>query len=163
MTLEELGWNDAFAREWAAYEGKGWQPARLIRDNKITYGALLGDGEELEVVMSGKVYHEAETDAELPAVGDWVAVDTGEETDEPVIRARLPRQTCLSRKMSGRSTEDVVRVGVWLDDTRDFWSFNAVYSEYFSAHPPARACVQSSMMVDCKVEIDCVAYRADRA
>jgi reactive intermediate/imine deaminase len=55
--------------------------------------------------------------------------------------------------------EHVVRVGVWLDDPRDFWSFNKVYQDYFSAHPPARSCVQSSMMVDCKVEIDCVAYK----
>ncbi|SDN54393.1 RidA family protein [Aureimonas jatrophae] len=61
---------------------------------------------------------------------------------------------------AGYGLEDVVRVGVWLDDPRDFWSFNGVYAEYFGAHPPARACVQSSMMVDCKVEIDCVAYKA---
>lgn len=60
---------------------------------------------------------------------------------------------------AGYGLEDVVRVGVWLDDPRDFWSFNGVYAEYFGAHPPARACVQSSMMVDCKVEIDCIAYR----
>lgn len=55
--------------------------------------------------------------------------------------------------------EDVVRVGVWLDDPRDFWTFNGIYAEYFGANPPARACVQSRMMVDCKVEIDCVAYK----
>ncbi|HYA75130.1 MAG TPA: RidA family protein [Roseiarcus sp.] len=55
--------------------------------------------------------------------------------------------------------EDVVRVGVWLDDPRDFWTFNGVYAEYFGANPPARACVQSRMMVDCKVEIDCIAYK----
>jgi enamine deaminase RidA (YjgF/YER057c/UK114 family) len=55
--------------------------------------------------------------------------------------------------------EDVVRVGVWLDDARDFGAFNAVYAGYFGDHPPARACVQSSMMIDCKVEIDCVAYK----
>ncbi|MCM2502696.1 RidA family protein [Aureimonas altamirensis] len=60
---------------------------------------------------------------------------------------------------AGYGLEDVVRVGVWLDDPRDFWSFNGVYAEYFGANPPARACVQSSMMVDCKVEIDCIAYR----
>ena len=71
MTLEELGWNAAFAQEFAVYEREGWKPARLIRDNKITYGALLGTGEEYEVVMSGKVYHDAETDADLPTVGDW--------------------------------------------------------------------------------------------
>jgi reactive intermediate/imine deaminase len=60
---------------------------------------------------------------------------------------------------AGYGLEDVVRVGVWLDDPRDFWSFNGVYAQYFGAHPPARACVQSSMMVDCKVEIDCVAFK----
>jgi ribosome biogenesis GTPase len=108
MTLEDLGWNVAFAEEFAAYQEKGWKPARLIRDNKITYGALLGEGGELEVVMGGRVYHDAETDAELPAVGDWVAIEVGDDNKEHVIRARLARQTCLSRKMSGRSTEEQV-------------------------------------------------------
>ncbi|MFC3060712.1 RidA family protein [Paenirhodobacter populi] len=55
--------------------------------------------------------------------------------------------------------QDIVRIGVWLDDARDFWSFNAVFEKYFGAHPPARCCVQSPMVVDCKVEIDCIAYR----
>lgn len=60
---------------------------------------------------------------------------------------------------AGYSPEDVVRCGVWLDDPRDFPSFNAVFKKYFAAHPPARACVVSSMVVDCKVEIDCIAYK----
>lgn len=60
---------------------------------------------------------------------------------------------------AGYGLEDVVRVGVWLDDPRDFWTFNGIYAEYFGASPPARACVQSRMMVDCKVEVDCVAYK----
>lgn len=108
MTLEDLGWNEAFAEEFSALSGKGWEPARLIRDNKITYGALLGDGRELEVVMSGKVYHDAESDAELPAVGDWVVLEVGDENNEHVIRARLSRQTCFSRKMPGRRMEEQV-------------------------------------------------------
>lgn len=57
------------------------------------------------------------------------------------------------------TTADIVRIGVWLDDSRDFWSFNKVFAQYFGDHPPARACVQSAMVVDCKVEVDCVAYR----
>jgi reactive intermediate/imine deaminase len=64
---------------------------------------------------------------------------------------------------AGYGVDDIVRVGVWLDDPRDFWSFNGIFSAYFGAHPPARACVQARMMVDCKVEVDCVAYRSDRA
>jgi reactive intermediate/imine deaminase len=61
---------------------------------------------------------------------------------------------------AGYGVEHIVRCGVWLDDPRDFAPFNKVFAEYFSANPPARACVQSAMMVDCKVEIDCIAYKA---
>lgn len=110
MTLADLGWDAFFEKEWTPYAKKGWVPARLIRDNKISYGALTGDGSEYEVVMSGKVYYDAETDAELPAVGDWVGLELGkdEENDEHVIRVRLPRKNTLSRKASGRSTEEQV-------------------------------------------------------
>lgn len=62
-------------------------------------------------------------------------------------------------KEAGYGVEDVVRCGVWLDDPRDFSSFNSVFRQYFGEHPPARACVVSSMVVDCKVELDCVAHR----
>ncbi|OGO93734.1 MAG: reactive intermediate/imine deaminase [Coxiella sp. RIFCSPHIGHO2_12_FULL_44_14] len=54
---------------------------------------------------------------------------------------------------------DVVKVNVWLDDPRDFWTFNKIYAEYFSDHPPARSTVCSSMMVDAKIEMDLVAYQ----
>lgn len=60
---------------------------------------------------------------------------------------------------AGYGPEHVVRCGVWLDDTRDFQSFNRVFKEYFGANPPARACVQSAMVVDCKVEVDCIAFK----
>jgi ribosome biogenesis GTPase len=108
MTLAELGWNEEHAEAFSPLECKGWIPARLIRDNKITYGALTGDGREFEVVMGGKVYHDAESDAELPAVGDWVALEIGTGDLDTVIRARLPRQTCFSRKKPGKSTEEQV-------------------------------------------------------
>ena len=108
MTLEDIGWNAEFEKEFAPFQKQGWKPARLTRDNKITYGALMADGEELEVTISGRVYHGAETDAGLPAVGDWVALDISGGDGETMIRARLTRQTCLSRKMSGRSTEEQI-------------------------------------------------------
>lgn len=108
MTLEDLGWNSEFARAWAEWEGRGWVPARVIRDNKIAYGVLTGSGEELQAVMSGRVYHTAETEADLPVVGDWVGLES--ESNDHVIRVRLPRQSCLSRKASGRSTIEQVIV-----------------------------------------------------
>lgn len=111
MTLTDLGWNKAFAKAFEPYKAQGLVPARLIRDNKISYGALIVEDEEfeeLEVMMSGKVYHDAETNAALPAVGDWVALDLGGDNDSAVIRARLPRQTCFSRKAAGDSAEEQV-------------------------------------------------------
>src|SRR6478735_608642 len=32
---------------------------------------------------------------------------------------------------AGYAAKDIVRVGVWLDDPRDFWTFNKIYAEYF--------------------------------
>lgn len=63
-------------------------------------------------------------------------------------------------KEAGYGAKDVVRCGVWLEDPRDFSAFNGVFREYFGDHPPARACVVSSMVIDCKVEIECVAWKA---
>jgi reactive intermediate/imine deaminase len=62
-------------------------------------------------------------------------------------------------KEAGYGPEHVVRCGVWLDDARDFQSFNKVFREYFGENPPARSCVVSSMVIECKIEIDCVAYK----
>lgn len=108
MRLDELGWNDFFAREFASFGKRGLVPGRLIRETKINFSALLEGGLEVDCVLSGKVWHEAATDAELPAVGDWVALDTGGEGDEVVIRGRLPRQSKFSRKVPGKSAEEQV-------------------------------------------------------
>jgi len=50
---------------------------------------------------------------------------------------------------------DIVRIGVWLDDSGNFWSFNKSLRSIVGDHPPARACLQSAMVIDCKkVEVD---------
>jgi reactive intermediate/imine deaminase len=80
------------------------------------------------------------------------------------VQARQAIQNLLAiLKEAGYEPEHVVRCGVWLDDPRDFSSFNKVFGEFFGDDPPARACVVSSMVVDCKVEIDCVAFRPSKS
>lgn len=65
---------------------------------------------------------------------------------------------------AGYTLNDVVRVGVWIDDPRDFAEFNKVYAEYFSSdHAPARVTVQAMMMSDLRVEVDCIAYKKEQA
>jgi reactive intermediate/imine deaminase len=78
-----------------------------------------------------------------------------------ITQSELAIQNVLAiLKEAGYGPEHVVRCGVWLDDARDFASFNKVFLQHFGANPPARACVESSMVVDCKVEVDCIAYKA---
>ncbi|WP_375590302.1 RidA family protein [Hoeflea alexandrii] len=60
--------------------------------------------------------------------------------------------------LAGCGLEHVVKVNVWLDDPRDFSSFNGVFEKYFLDNPPARSTVQSALMVDAKVEMDVIAY-----
>lgn len=61
--------------------------------------------------------------------------------------------------LAGCGLEDVVKVNCWLDDARDFSSFNAVFEKHFRDHPPTRSTVQSALMVDAKVEIDVIAWK----
>lgn len=64
-------------------------------------------------------------------------------------------------KLAGCGLEHVIKVNVWLDDPRDFSSFNGVFEKYFIDHPPARSTVQSALMVDAKVEMDVIAYKPE--
>lgn len=105
--------------------------------------------------------------ARAVAADGWLYVSgqTPMENGEVIEGGIIPQSHKAIRNLlailaeAGFEPRDVVRCGVWLDDPRDFQSFNKVFAEYFGANPPARACVVSSMVVDCKVEIDCVAYR----
>jgi reactive intermediate/imine deaminase len=105
-----------------------------------------------------------------PAVraGDFVYVSgqvPGNEAGEIVaggIEAQT-RQVFANLKkvlaLAGCTLEDVCKTTVWLHDARDFGAFNRVYLEFFPEHKPARSTVESRLMVDAKVEIDCVAYK----
>jgi ribosome biogenesis GTPase len=105
MTLRSLGWHPDFEAAFAPYREKGWVPARLIRETPINFGAFLADGEEIDVILCGRLWHAAVCDADLPAVGDWVAVELGGDHQDHVIRGLLPRRTCFSRKMPGNSSQ----------------------------------------------------------
>ncbi|WP_158824168.1 RidA family protein [Granulicella sp. S156] len=85
-------------------------------------------------------------------------------TGNVIVQSRQAIHNLLAiLKEAGYGTEHVVRCGVWLEDARDFAAFNGVFKEFFGENPPARACVETKMVVDCKVEIDCVAYKAPAA
>jgi Putative translation initiation inhibitor, yjgF family len=100
--------------------------------------------------------------------GDWVFVSgiTAIDKSGQVLNAGIEEQTrhVLQTirgvlESAGCEMSDVVKATVWLEDPRDFWSFNRVYAEFFPSDPPARSTLQSGLMLDCKVEIEVLAYK----
>ncbi len=114
MTLKELGWTPELETAFTPFHEKGWIPARLIRETSINFSALLDDGEEIDLILCGRLWNAAAVDSDLPAVGDWVAIEEGDEDNPSVIRAQLPRRTVFSRKMPGNSSQAQV-IGANID------------------------------------------------
>jgi 2-iminobutanoate/2-iminopropanoate deaminase len=59
-------------------------------------------------------------------------------------------------RAAGSSMHEVVRVGVFLADIKDFDAMNEVYKEFFPEDQPARTTV-GVQLPKIKVEIDCIA------
>ena len=57
---------------------------------------------------------------------------------------------------AGCTLRDVVRVGVFLADLKDFDAMNEVFRKFFPEDPPARTTVGCSLP-QIKIEIDCIA------
>lgn len=61
---------------------------------------------------------------------------------------------------AGRSMDDVLRVGIFLADMKDFAVVNEVYARYFTAPYPARTTVAvAALPLGAAVEIEVVASR----
>ena len=85
-----------------------------------------------------------------PSTNDLELGDVGSETRRTLqnIQAIL--------EAAGSSLGDVVRVGVFLADIKDFDAMNVVYREFFPQDQPARTTV-GAQLPKIKVEIDCIA------
>jgi ribosome biogenesis GTPase len=124
MTLQELGWDDARAREIEAWAGKpAHQPGRVLIGFNYLYRVGIGSG-EIDAVLAGRLKHHAERQGQLPAVGDWVVVRKRPEQDRGAIVAVLPRRSRFSRRTAGNVTDeqvvaanvDVIFIVMSLDD-----------------------------------------------
>ncbi|MDX1638743.1 MAG: RidA family protein [Balneolaceae bacterium] len=63
---------------------------------------------------------------------------------------------------SGMKMENVVEAQVFLADMSDYSAFNAIYSEYFTESPPARAVIEASALpLNAKVEIKVTAVKVE--
>lgn len=62
---------------------------------------------------------------------------------------------------AGSSLRDVVRLGVFLADLKDFEAMNEVFREFFPEDPPARSTI-GAQLPRIKVEIDAIARVRDK-
>jgi len=111
MILENLGWNQQFAREFElscrTIKKSNLLVGRVVLTYNDFYRVLSETGEQLAKV-AGRLKLRSRR-ADLPAVGDWVVV----ERDKNLIQAVLPRQTKFSRKVAGKYlVEQVVAANI---------------------------------------------------
>ena len=100
--LAVLGWDSvwqaAFGSLSVSSTGPGLVPARVVGAHRGTWEVALGDaGGPLEARPTGRLRHEAGP-AEMPVVGDWVAIDARPEEGAASVHVVLPRRTQLRRK-----------------------------------------------------------------
>jgi len=97
------------------------------------------------VYLSGQV-------AQDPATGRLIDADVTRQTEQILKNIEAVLQA------AGFSLRDVVKVGVFLTDMRDFQAMNAVYARWFEAPYPARTTVAvAALPLEALVEIDVVA------
>jgi ribosome biogenesis GTPase len=108
MRLDELGWDERLAADFAPWrDTAGVQPGRVAIEFNHNYRVYVGNG-EIDAVAAGRLKHHAGSRADLPAVGDWVAVRMRPGEDRGAIQAVLPRRSKFSRHAAGGVTDEQV-------------------------------------------------------
>jgi ribosome biogenesis GTPase / thiamine phosphate phosphatase len=107
IALAELGWDNEWARVFAAIAPPETVPGRVAIEFNHIYRVSGADG-EWQAQLSGRIRHQAAGRHELAAVGDWVAVRPSPQDRTAVIEAVLPRRSKFSRKAAGELTAEQV-------------------------------------------------------
>ncbi len=107
LDLQTLGWDARLSEQFEVHAHDGLVPGRVAVQHRGAYDVLTAAG-ELRCDVTGRLVHEASSPAELPAVGDWVAVAARPAESTGTIQALLPRRTKFSRKTAWQSAEEQV-------------------------------------------------------
>lgn len=105
MDLFTFGFDIIFQQAFENLQRTDLLPARVVSEDRGSYLLMTTIG-EVRGKVSGAYFYIAKTRSDLPAVGDWVAVQVGSSDSIALIHALLPRKNLLSRKMAGENTEE---------------------------------------------------------
>ena len=103
MKLTDLGFNDNIAEWLKENQLPDFSPGRVILEHRERY--VVSDGEnEYAAEITGNLRFSANSRADFPAVGDWVAM-TIYDSDQAIIHKILPRESVLERQAVGKFGE----------------------------------------------------------
>ena len=105
--LIALGWDETRAEQFEPPARAGLVPGRVAVQHRGAYDVLTELG-ELRCDVAGRLYDESASPADLPAVGDWVAVAARPDERAGTVQALLPRRTKFSRKTAWQAAEEQV-------------------------------------------------------
>ena len=106
--LQRLGWDAGRAEEIQSLDDPELRPGRVAVEHRGAYVLFTEEGEQW-ASPTGRLRLEArEGEADLPAVGDWVAFRLPEQSDRAIVQAVLPRRSKFSRKTAWHETKEQV-------------------------------------------------------
>jgi ribosome biogenesis GTPase len=105
LDLASLGWDDSWSAAFEPHRAEGHVPGRVAVQHRGEYDVLTEEGEQRSRITS-RLRRNADR-ADLPVVGDWVALDRARS-----IAAVLPRRTVISRRAAHEPASGVSRVQV---------------------------------------------------
>ena len=123
QVIEQYGWTDLMARDFAPHALEGHLPGRIVIQHRDSYLVVTDEG-ELRGKISGRLLHEAQ-EAGHPAVGDWVALAWNEAEASATIHAVLPRRTAFVRRGAIDSSHGMQVIAANIDVAFVVTSLNA--------------------------------------
>jgi ribosome biogenesis GTPase len=96
-SLEDLGWDDGWEAAFEPHRAAGLNAGRVTIQHRGAYvlGTAQGD---VWAELPRRMLRQAETEASLPAVGDWLAWHEPAAGARALVEAVLPRRSAFSRK-----------------------------------------------------------------
>jgi len=102
VTLDNLGFDSAFAASFAQYASDDYRPGRISLEQRSYYAVYTEYG-EIPAFPTGRMYYDAVGQQDLPVVGDWVVLRVMDEQPlKGIIHEILPRRSKFSRKEAGK-------------------------------------------------------------
>ncbi|MFC2163583.1 ribosome small subunit-dependent GTPase A [Acidobacteriota bacterium] len=104
MKLKELGFSDWFQERAKESQQSEFSLARVVAAYKDTF-TVRNEETEIPAEVTGKLLYGAESNLDLPTVGDWVYVQYFNENTFAIIQEIIPRKSLLKRKAAGKKIE----------------------------------------------------------